>query len=135
MPTAGDIELKRWDTPRSQIVPGSDGVRGMRPDGYEPYPKTLFRASRDEGGKIVVETAIAQTEAHHAELERSEGYKAGGPKAAQDRLLALEADVANAAAEAAGAAQRMSPKAREEYHAAEAASDEHVTDVTGKRKK
>ena len=126
MPTAEGAltEAEKWDRPKSR--------GGYGPDGYEPYPKTLFRA-KDEGGRIVVEDRVVANE-HEHRLQERDGWVAGGPEAAKARLNALQEDVARAAAEAAAGARKMSGKAQAEYTQAERTSDEHVTDVTPRKR-
>ena len=47
----------------------------------------------------------------------------------------MEVDMARASAEAIAATKRMSPKAQDEFTAAEAATSDHVTDVVPVKKK
>lgn len=126
MATEYEVEVKKWDLPASQ--------GGHRPDRFTPYPTTLFKAQRGEGGAIEFDTLVVGSEGEQQARER-DGWIAGGPDAAKAALNAAEEAVGQAAAEAAYAVRRMSEKAQAEYAAAEQASDEHVTDVTPRTKK
>ncbi|HYX82165.1 MAG TPA: hypothetical protein VE714_07220 [Gemmatimonadales bacterium] len=147
-------ELAKWDTPRSQ--------GGMRPDGYEPYPKMLYKAHTRDNGKVqcmepvpvpsqfltmeayqhalaVHETftrscqLIVRSEAEHARATR-EGWR-DSPTEAVAHVEALAREIADAAAEANFHAARMSDKAQREFKEANEATHEHVTDVTPRSKK
>ena len=92
------------------------------------YPAWVYRCRRAENGTISEEGIICEHEADWPDLERA-GWVAGGPVQARERLEMLERMVGDATAEAAFVAQKkMSRKARAEYEAREAATDQHVTE-------
>lgn len=124
MPTDYDIEVKKWDQPKS--------AGGHRPDRFEPYPTTLFRAARGENARIEVENIVVQSEGEQQARER-EGWVPGGPDAAKAVFTRMEEAVGEAAAEAAGKVRSMSEKAQAEYAEAERTSEDHVTDVTPRK--
>lgn len=148
-------ELAKWDTPRNQIVPHTNPpVYGMKPVGYERYPAMLYKAFKRENGKHMClepvpaeylfqkadeyARAVNAAEAFnrscmrtvHSEGEERQAANEGwrkSPKDAIDHLEACEKAIADAAAEAAAAATRMTPKAQAERKAREAATADHVT--------
>lgn len=137
-------EIARWDRPRNKF--DADGRPGMRCVGYEPFPVMVYRAKKLETGKVICcDINPATGEMHtgctltvHSDLEldqrRSEGWR-DSPKDALAHFEALEREIAQAAAEAQWAAQRMSDKAQAELKAANDATSDHVVDVTARSKK
>lgn len=145
--TAYEKELARWDTPKR------DG--GMRPDGYEPFPKMVYKAHQMENGKVSCYdmaalyasdmNVVARADAfnrkceltvhspHELEKALAEGWRSS-PKEALDYYESLQQDIAKAAAEAAYSVQRMSEKARREYQAADEATEHPVTDVAAPKR-
>jgi hypothetical protein len=143
-----DKELAKWDLPKR--------LGGHNADGYEEFPRMLYKAFRDETGKarcgdnrdlystdpVVQARAIAFT-AQCQLIVRSEDAKRlalsqGWRLTQQEALDTLEAyqqDIAKAAAEAAYAVQRMSAKAHAEYDAHDAASEALAVDVPAPKKK
>ena len=105
-----DREMARWNAPYT----------------YQPFPKTLFRA-RHDSGRVVYDERIVQSERELSAAGR-EGWIAGGPLAAKAALEAYELEMSTVAAEVAGAAQKMSAKAKREFEKREAATAEHVTE-------
>lgn len=93
---------------------------------YQPYPKAIYRAASSVDPQV--ECLIVHSADERERAER-QGFVVGGPAAARARIAQLEEDVANAAAEVCGAAQRMTETARAEYAAQERASEDHVVDV------
>lgn len=155
-------ELLRWNLRRDQYLELPDGSPdyskpGYRPVGHEQFPLMLYKAVKNQNGKLVCMESLpspygfadaaqydrACLAAEHftkqcQKIVRSESEerdaKRQGWKDTPDEALAhaegLEVDIANAAAEAQYAAQRMSTKARAELEAAEAAAGpNHATDV------
>jgi len=137
--TEADRELAKWDTPRS--------LGGYRPDGYEPYPKMLYRAIRREDGVVVCTDIDPKTGAMYGgttcvvedRLEHERATRQGwrdDPQAALAHFEAERQDVAQAAAEEAFRVQRMSTKAKDEFQALETSDQiEHVTEVPAPRRK
>jgi hypothetical protein len=127
-------ELRRWNTPRR--------LGGMRPDGFEEFPKMLYRARRPEtGGPIAVINPFNEqwseqnclTVRSREEEERAIGNGQGWrhtPQEAIDYANALETEVSNAAAARQNAELRMSEKARAEAAAVDESNYEHVPEIT-----
>lgn len=124
-------EMAKWNKPRSQ--------GGMRPDGFEPFPKMLYRARRpDSGGPILCvdprneqwSTANQHTVGNEAELERAmrEGWRKS-PQEAIAYAQGLEDDIANAAAHRAYEDRNMGEKAKAEAQAADEATAEHLPEI------
>jgi len=127
-------ELAKWDTPRS--------LGGMKPDGYEPYPRMLYRAITRADGRVVLDDPADEGVARSCQrIVRSAGDEAAargqgwclGPQAALEAAEQQAQAVARAAAEVAAAAQRMTPHARAELADADAATIGHVVDVPTKK--
>src|SRR5687768_874115 len=132
--TAYEIEMHKWDTPKR--------LGGYRCDGYEPFPKMVYKAHRRENGKVMCMdmdalyasdmNIVARAEAFNAscmrtvnsqgELDRArnEGW-CDSPTAALEIHEKHQQAIATAAAEAAYSVQRMSEQARAEHKAADAA--------------
>jgi hypothetical protein len=144
--SAYDKELELWNTPKRN--------GGYAPDGYEPYPKMLYKAHRRENGKVMcmdldaiyaVDPAKqALADAFNRTCQRtvnSDGEhlraKADGWCDSPDAALAvheqLQQDIATAAAEANHSVRSMSEKARAEFAAADADTEHPLTDVPKKR--
>jgi hypothetical protein len=97
---------------------------------YEPFPKVLFRATGPE--KQDLEERIVKSESEMEQLGRA--WKED-PDSARAFLRGLDDDVARAAAETHHANQRMSERAREEFLAADRATDDMITDVPAPKKR
>lgn len=144
-----DKELKKWDTPKSQ--------GGYGPDGFEPFPKMLYKAFRreDKGGKVMcgdMDAVYASdpqrqvlAEAFNKQCQRTVRSQGEYEQAKNDGwcdspadALAyhekLQQDIAQAAAEAAYSVQRMSDKAQREYREADQASEHPTADVPAPKK-
>lgn len=106
---------------------GADG--GVRRYVYTPYPKTLYRATRNpETGKVDVASEIAQSERHANEL-LPKGWVMGGPDKAKDAFELIEQAQGQAAAELAHSVlTRGSEKAKREYTKRSADTDTHITE-------
>jgi hypothetical protein len=116
-------EKRKWDLPRR------DG--GMRPDGFEEYPKMLYRAV-EEQGRIVVDDhrqcrEIAVSREHEERLVR-DGWTHSVSEA-RDAAARQQEVIATAAAERETAERSMSEPARREAAAVDAASDTHVPEI------
>jgi hypothetical protein len=149
--TEWEKEEARWNLPKSQ--------GGMNANGYEHYPRMLYRAERRHDGRIAClsepvspfgwrdqaeyERAQLQADAFTArcqrivqnELEERQALNDGWRNTPQDAVLALETRekaIADEAAKRHFTDQRMSEKAREEATAADDATAEHVPDVPRK---
>lgn len=136
------------------------GIQGMKCVGFEAYPKMLYKARKHPNGKVSVgdvppnpyhytnpsefERACLLVENFNASCQKKVGDEeqerlafGQGWRATQEDALKLfeeeEQALAQAAAEAAASAKRMTPKAQEELKAADAQTHEHVTDVAPTR--
>lgn len=127
-------EQRRWNTLRSQ--------GGTRPDSMEEFPKMLYRASRrPNGGPFLVIDPLdeqwsmrnCKTVGNREEEERAirngEGWRHTLSEAIEYQN-ALETEISNAAAERQNAEKRMGEKARAEAALVDAATFEHVPEVT-----
>lgn len=149
-----------WDTPRNQRVRDHEGnetaVFGKNAVGFEPYPQMLYKAFRHDKGKamcgdisgLYTSDPVQQAKADaftkrcqmivrdedEARRAKHDGWRASAQEAL-DLLEAQQQDIAQAAAEAAYATQRMTEKARREYDAHDAASEGPAIDVPAPRKK
>ena len=143
-----DKELQKWDTPKR--------LGGYGPDGFEAFPRMLYKAHRRENGKVMcmdMEALYAtdmnvalradafnrscQTTVnnqHELDRELANGWRPS-PQEALDYQESLARDIAQAAAETNWSVQRMSDKARAEHAAADRATDAPVTDVPAPPKK
>ncbi len=120
-------ELEKWNTPKRE--------GGHGPNGFEPYPAMMYLA-REKNGKAVIGdpqdeqfSATCQRkvgDVEEREKARREGWR-DNPKEALDHYEALQVAIATAAAEAAYAAKRMTPKAQAERAKLDAATDKHIT--------
>ena len=128
-------EMQRWNTPKR--------LGGYGPDGYEPFPKMLYKADRWENGKAMVghpgaatgepvATAFS-TRCQHVVAD-ADAYltarNAGWCDSPDEALTVFEneqREVARAAAEAQHGARRMSDRAQAEFTEAQADED-HVPD-------
>jgi hypothetical protein len=150
------------NTPFKAIDDEGDTLPVGNPYQFRPYPMMLYKASKGSDGifrcledepdpllfekpdafqRAVDRTRRANEAATMIVGSKDEEEKARGngwrrnPTEAMDFCKGLEDDMARAAAEAAASVRKMSPKAQDEYTAAEAASAEHVTDVTPESKR
>lgn len=141
------IELAKWDTKRSQ--------GGMRPDSFEEYPKMVYRAQKNENGKVLcgdvpppyaTDLQILKADTFTKQCQRivkDEGEErlASGqgwcesPGAAIEAFERQEQEIGNAAAEAKYRAQGMTANAQRELASAEKETAKHVTDVIPKIKR
>lgn len=132
-------ELTKWDTPKR--------LGGYKCDGFEAFPKMLYRAFKDEGGKVrcyeinpkTGEPYPGVTLSVNSEDERikalNQGWVDGTPKDAIDAFEKAEQAIGNAAAEAIASAKRMSATAQREMDDVQASTMAHVADITKHTKK
>jgi len=135
-------EIAKWNAPKR--------AGGMRADGFEEFPKMLYRAQPNAQGAFMVFDMVGErsTDANRVEATRtfntgnclkvgnaqeernamSRGWRRSVPDA-MDHALQVQSDLSTAAAEANYAARSMSEKARRELDAANAETSEHVADV------
>jgi hypothetical protein len=99
--------------------------RWEKPYVYEEYPRMLYRVRLENGKPDASDQVLVRSDGERAARER-EGYYAG-PQAALDAYEAVQQGIAQAAAEAQHDANRLSRHARDEYEAADEASDTHLT--------
>lgn len=152
--TEYDKEMARWDLPKR--------FGGHNADGYEPYPRMLYKAFRHENGTVMcmepppqIYEFLTMPEFLRAEArakaftdrcqlsvrseaeyqqERSRGWRDTATEAIQ-HVEAQQREIADAAAEEQFRVRRMSDQAQRELAAANAATDEHVVEVPIPRKK
>lgn len=148
-------ELAKFEQHHSRFTGDSEPGNKYQ---YRPYPAMLYKAHQRPNGHAACMEPIPQeidflTMDHYqraflindafnrscqcivhneqdADRKRAEGWRES-PKAALDHYEALQCEISTAAAEAAYAAQRMSPKAKAELKAADESTHEHITDVVG----
>lgn len=135
--TAYDKELAKWNTPKR--------LSGYNCDGYEAFPKMVYRAMKLENGKVVccdpdpvtMEPRIGtyRTVQSEDELRRAqaEGWIDGSPKDALEAFERQEQALGNAAAEAIAAAK--SEKAARELAEVAELTMAHVADITPQSKR
>src|SRR5580765_8102116 len=144
-------ELAKWNTPRNRYVEDSQGepmrddqglpFKGMGANGFEMYPRMLYKAQKNALGKVLCRdvpplpaaylderqyvAACLAVEAFNrtceCKVENEDAYRQkqreGWCDTPQDALAAherLEQATGNAAAEANYAAKRLSQKAQDE---------------------
>ena len=120
-------ELARWNTPKR------DG--GFGPDGFEPYPRMVYRTVEIHGKAVVGDPTDETVDKRCQLIVRSEGEfdraVADGWRATPTEALAhaeaVQIAISTAAAEAAFAAQGMTKRAQAERAALEATTHKHVT--------
>ena len=152
-------ELARWNTPRNQVVPGTNGEFGKKNVGYERYPAMLYLARQQRNGQYAVTVPMPSPADYQTDLNGQQYLRAEQqalafnescqrtvrndtefeqavregwrktPGEAMDFRKSLEDAVSTAAAERAYQDRRMSPAAQAEMAAAEADTHEHVLDV------
>lgn len=139
--TDHDKEMARWDLPKR--------MGGYGPDGFEPYPRMLYKAHRRDNGKVMCMDMSALYGEDMATVARAEAFNASCQKVVQseDQYLiakgqgwcdtptaALEAfeqqqqALAQAAAEVNYQVRRMSEAAQREHAEADAATDAVLAD-------
>ena len=141
--SAYDIEMQKWDTPKRN--------GGYGPDQFEPFPKMLYRAERRENGKVMcmdpagemyspdpIEQARARaftSKCQRTVQSEGEYIRAKNEGWCDTPDLALEAiekhyqAISQAGAEENYRVQRMSEQARGEFAAADAATEDVLTEV------
>ena len=105
-----DREMAKWEKPYK----------------YEPFPKMLYRGVLRSDGVHDFETTIVENERHMSEMVNKGWVQS--PADAKAVVDAQESMIAEAAAENAAAAQKMSAKARKELAMREAATHRHITE-------
>jgi uncharacterized protein YdiU (UPF0061 family) len=133
-----DKEMAKWDLPRS--------LGGMRPDGYEPFPKMVYKAAQQDNGKWTCSLQVWSDDERPAaeawlrrcqKLVRSDaeyrdalndGWRDSEPEAVE-HAHKVQTAIADAAAERHFRDARMSEKAQREAAAADAASEAHVPEI------
>lgn len=150
-------ELRKWEQTHTQYSIDENGEsKPGNPYVYRPYPKMLYKANALANGKpscmapapqvwdftsmdqyeralLTAETftkscqKIVKDEAAYA-IAKGQGW-AESPKDALELYEQQQQAIAQAAAEAAHAVQRMSEKAKAEHAAAEKTTSAHVTDL------
>lgn len=141
-------ELAKWDLPKR--------MGGYGADGFEPYPRMVYKAHRRENGKVMCldmaalygedMATVARAEAFNASCHKTvmseEQYRLakgqGWSDTPTEALELFERDaqsLATAAAEAAYQVQRMTDKARAEFETADAATEHPLADVPAPKRK
>lgn len=108
--TEMDREIAKWEKPYK----------------YEPFPKMIYRGVLRSDGVHDFETKIVENERHLSDMEKQGWVQS--PADAKAVVESHETMIAEAAAENAAAAQRMSAKARKELAMREAATHRHITE-------
>lgn len=151
--TEYDKEMARWDLPKR--------LGGHNADGYERYPQMLYKAFRDDSGRMTCmmppplmhlylsmpeylraesiakaftdqcQTTV-RTDAEYAR-KRDEGWR-DTPAEALAHAEVLQREIADAAAEEQFRVRRMSEQAQREFAAANA-GDAHVPDPAAPKKR
>lgn len=117
-------EAWKWEhTTGESIRHGAETIRGMRANGFQPYPAMFYLVTQKN--PWVYESVIAADEAEARNLQ-SRGFVGGGLQAACDAYDAQQQDLAVAAAERAYSDRNMSDKAKAEVAAAEEAHAGHM---------
>jgi len=106
--TEFDKEVERWEKPYQ----------------YEPFPAMLYRGILQANGKHAFESLTVQSQSE--KTRRAQDGWVESPAHALAALESQERAIANAAAENAFAATKMTAKARRELQAREAATHRHV---------
>lgn len=125
-------ERQRWNTPKRN--------GGMNCNGFEPYPRMLFKARKRPtgGGFIVIDPFDEQWSAQNCRTvqDEAEERRAIGEgwsldtEAAKAKAEEEEYGVSRATAERMDAERRMSEKARAEAALVDASTSEHVPEIT-----
>jgi len=110
-------ERMRWDRPKSQ--------GGMRCDGFEEYPKSMFRAGRPDHGNIKITESCSVGSAHEEARQYDDGWRPT-QQAAIDLVKARDQEIAELAAERHYVERSMSPAAQREAAAVDEATVYHV---------
>jgi hypothetical protein len=112
-------ETEKWEGHKHGMM----GTPPARPYVYRRYPLTLYRAADADGGPIISETLVADSDTQEAAI-LSRGF-AETPLLAFERLRAQNLEIAKLAAERNFELRRMSPQAQAEVAAFEAQTDGH----------
>jgi hypothetical protein len=145
--TEYEKELHKWNTPKR--------LGGFNTDGAEQFPMMVYKAHRRENGKVMcldMEALYAadmnvqlRAEAFNKtctrivnspgefDRARSDGWAESPAEALEYHEMHARA-MAQAAAEAAYTVQNMSAKAKKEFAAADAATEEPLADVPAPKK-
>ena len=106
---------------------GNDkGKRGPRV--FKEYPKMLYKAGRNDVGKVEILTHHVVNDADEQRNMESRGF-CDGQQAALDAFSVEAKDLAKLAANRAYQERTMSDAARAEAQAYEASSDDHVAEI------
>ncbi len=118
-------ELWKWDHTVNETNPVDGTIRGLRPVGFQEYPKMLVRGVSATMGARTIEDTIVVGNPQEESNARSMGFCLT-QQDALDAAKALEQDVARAAAERAYADKLMTAKAQREAAMADEATDQHL---------
>lgn len=119
-------ELWKWEHHEGEAHPTDSSIRGMRPNGFRPYPAMLYRATQKNPWKFdqqMVRDEVAEG------LAVGQGFVSGGQQAAADAFDARQQDLSLAAAHRNYEDRNISEKARAEVNAAEQASSTHLVEI------
>lgn len=119
-------ELWKWDHHEGETHPSDSTIRGMRPNGYRPFPAMCYRMTQKN--PWLWESEIARDEPALRLLEQR-GFVGGGLDAAAAAYDRQQQAFAVAAAERNFADRHLSEAARAESHAAEQASSRHLGEI------
>jgi hypothetical protein len=123
-------EMWRFDHPRSMSHPNDSALKGMRPDGYEPYPTQMYRITQKNPWRW--ESERAADEVMQRNLE-SRGFVYGGLAKAVDAYEKEQQEMALLAAARNYEDRNMSEKAKAESNAVEQASAKHLGEIPEKK--
>jgi hypothetical protein len=128
--TAFGIETWRWENEEGRSHPQNSSIRGMRPNGYRPYPAMMYKALQKNPWKF--ESQIAASEVEQRNLE-SRGFVGGGQGAAAEAFDAQQLEIAKIAAARNYEDRNMGERAKAESNAVEQASSAHVAAIPEKK--
>ncbi len=113
-------ELRRWDLPKSR--------GGMNRDGYEEYPKCLYKAGRPDHANVKVTGSKTVRDEQEERLALGQGWSVT-QEAAIELVHKTHTEMGKLAAERAYVERRMSPKAQAEAAAFESETIQHVAEI------
>lgn len=123
-------EMWKWENEEGRSHPNDSSIRGMRPNGFRPYPAMLYKMTQKNPWKW--ESHKAESEVEQRNME-SRGFVAGGLQAAADAFDAQQLEMAKLAAARNYEDRNMGEKAKAESNAVEQASSTHVAAIPEKK--
>lgn len=118
-------ELWKWNHTTADVNPHDPSIRGLRPVGFQEFPKMVYQAGHSQSGPIIItEQEIARDSYEESRL-LGRGFSLTQEQAIA-KVHGLDQDVAVAAAQRHYTDRRMSANAQAEAAAADAETDAHV---------